>query len=79
MTEILTQIVQSEITWVIVGLIVKSVCPAAIPFLGAGRKLANELAEMHDKSKDDNKMIIQNSYGAGLRKAGKFLDKKLEK
>jgi hypothetical protein len=76
--DIFNQIIQSEITWVIVGLIAKSVCPAAIPFLGAGRKLANELAEMHDKSKDDNKMIVQNSYGAGLRKAGKFLEKKLK-
>lgn len=77
MIDTLIMIISSPITWALIGIAVKSYCPAAIPWLGAGKKLTDELIELHDNRKTRNPTIIADAHKAGLKKAAVMLERKL--
>lgn len=75
--ETFTAILVHPSTWVIIGLLAKLFAPASIPFLGAGRKLIEELTELHDKNEFDNSDIKKHAADLGLRVAEKWIEAKL--
>lgn len=77
MIETMTEILVHPVTWAIIGLLAKSFAPASIPFLGAGRKLVEELTELHDKNDFKNSDIKEQASKLGLKVAEKWIDSKL--
>ncbi len=75
--EQLTEILVHPATWAIIGILAKAFAPAAIPFLGAGRKLVKELTELHDKNNHDNSDIKKHAADLGLKVAEKWIQTKL--
>ena len=75
--EIIMDILSNEATWLVLGIIIKSVAPAWIPVLGVGKKLAEELTELHNKSREPNANIKVEAEKSGLKVAEKWLAKKL--
>ncbi len=71
--EILTNPVVQGFIWTAVGLIVKAVCPAAVPLLGAGKALTNELVSLLAESEEDNKKIVERAVVDKYEKAQKQL------
>ena len=72
----LIEIVTNPVTWMILGLLVSKFAPSWVPFLGESKKIADELAELHKKSKTLNPVIISNAHNLKLKKAAEFLEKK---
>ena len=72
----LIEIATNPVTWAILGLLVSKFAPSWVPFLGESKKIADELAELHKKSKINNPVIISNAHDLKLEKAAKFLEKK---
>lgn len=79
MMDLLITIVSSPITWAVIGIAAKAFCPAAVPFLGAGKKLTNELIEMHNDRQTRNETIIADAHKSGYKKAAIAIEKKLGK
>lgn len=77
MIETLTQIASNEATWLIIGILVKTFAPSWIPILGIGKKLVEELTELHEKSATPNKAIKKDAEQLGLKVAANLLEKKL--
>lgn len=73
------QIVTSPVTWTVLGALVAKFAPGWMPFLGTGRKLADELADLHGNSRTSNAKIIDSADLSGFKKAAKFLEKRLKK
>jgi hypothetical protein len=76
MQEIFTEIISSPLTWTVIGVAVKTFCPGFIPFLGAGRKLVNELVELHNQRATRNQTIVVQAHSSGLKKAASELEKR---
>lgn len=66
------------VTWAVLGILAKAFAPAAIPFMGAGRKLVEELTELHDKNNHDNSEIKKHAADLGLKVAEKWIKSKLK-
>ena len=77
MMETIIEISTHPTTWLIIGLLAKIFAPASIPFLGAGRKLVEELTELHDKNEFDNSDIKKHAADLGLRVAEKWIQDRL--
>ena len=71
-------IVSHPATWAILGILVKTFAPAAVPFLGAGKKLVKELIELHDYSDRPNVEIKAQAIDLELHTAAKHLRKRLK-
>lgn len=77
MIETLIDIIQHPATWALLGIVLKTFCPASIPFLGAGKKLVLELTELHEKNERPNYKIKKDAADLGLSIAQKWIEKKL--
>jgi len=71
------EIIQHPAVWMVLGMAAKAIFPASVPFLGMGRKLVEELTELHEKSEVKNETIKEEAAKAGLTLATKQLAKKL--
>lgn len=79
--ETLNELISNPIVWAgfwsVIGIAVKAFCPAAIPFLGVGKKVTEELIELHNKSSVPNATIKAEAHKEGMKAAAKVLDKRL--
>lgn len=73
----IVEILTHPVTWAIIGILAKSFAPAFIPFLGASKRLVEELTELHGKSPIDNDTIKQQAAELGLKAAQKWIEHKL--
>ena len=77
MIEFLLDPVFQGVFWTVIGVGVKAFAPQWFPFLGAAKKLTNELIKLHDQSPEQNKTVIQRAAQNDMQLAVKTLNKKL--
>jgi hypothetical protein len=77
MIETAIEILSHQATWAILGIIASAFCPAAVPILGASRKLVKELTILHETNGHKNSQIVESAVELGLGSAQKFLTKQL--
>ena len=75
MLELFLDPVVQGVFWAIIGLVVKTWAPAAIPFLGAAKKLEQELIELHHEAQEQNTDIFKRAIEKGKKEAVKALKK----
>jgi hypothetical protein len=72
--ETVITILTHPIFWLAVGAIAKAICPAAVPFLGMGKKLTQELIELHNQRETANLLIADDAQKQGLKLAAKAME-----
>jgi len=80
--EVVNELISNPVVWAgfwtALGIAVKIFAPAWVPFLGIGKKVTEELIELHNKSSVPNATIKAEAFKLGLKNAGKELEKKLK-
>lgn len=73
MMEFFLDPVTQGVLWTVIGLAVKAWCPAAIPFLGAAKKVQQELIELHHEAEEHDTDIFKRAFAKGKKGAVKAL------